>query len=120
MRALAPAVRTILAYLDGRRAHMELPLDIRATAFQGRVWDALRAISYGTTRSYAEVARAIGRPAAVRAVARACAANPVPLIIPCHRVIRTDGDLGGYRLGAERKRALLEGERRPAAAAAAR
>ena len=118
--ALAPAVRTILAYLDGRRAHMELPLDIRATAFQGRVWDALRAIPYGTTRSYAEVARAIGRPAAVRAVARACAANPVPLIIPCHRVIRTDGDLGGYRLGAERKRALLEGERRPAAAAAAR
>jgi AraC family transcriptional regulator of adaptative response/methylated-DNA-[protein]-cysteine methyltransferase len=116
--ALAPAARTILAHLEGRRPRMDLPLDIRATAFQGRVWDALRAIPYGATRSYAEVARAIGRPAAVRAVARACAANPVPLIIPCHRVIRADGDLGGYRLGAERKRALLARERRTAAAAA--
>jgi AraC family transcriptional regulator, regulatory protein of adaptative response / methylated-DNA-[protein]-cysteine methyltransferase len=108
--ALAPAARTILAYLDGRRPRLEVPLDIRATAFQGRVWDALRAIPYGSTRSYAEVARAIGRPAAVRAVANACAANPVPLIIPCHRVIRADGDLGGYRLGVERKRSLLKRE----------
>lgn len=108
---LAPAARTILAYLDGRRPHIDLPLDIRATAFQGRVWDALRAIPYGATRSYGEIARAIGRPTAVRAVAQACAANPVPLVIPCHRVIRGNGDLGGYGLGVERKRALLERER---------
>ncbi|HEV2440623.1 MAG TPA: bifunctional DNA-binding transcriptional regulator/O6-methylguanine-DNA methyltransferase Ada [bacterium] len=108
--AVGPAVRSILAYLDGRQPHLDLPLDIRATAFQGRVWDALRAIPYGATRSYSEVARAIGRPAAVRAVAQACAANPVPLVIPCHRVIRNNGDLGGYRLGLERKRALLDRE----------
>jgi AraC family transcriptional regulator of adaptative response/methylated-DNA-[protein]-cysteine methyltransferase len=114
-RALAPAVRSILAYLDGRATQLDLPLDIRATAFQGRVWDALRAIPYGTTRSYSDVARAIGRPAAVRAVAQACAANPVPLVIPCHRVIRNNGDLGGYRLGLARKRALLDRERSAAA-----
>jgi len=114
-RALAPAVRSILGYLDGREMHLDLPLDIRATAFQGRVWDALRAIPYGTTRSYSDVARAIGRPSAVRAVAQACAANPVPLVIPCHRVIRNNGDLGGYRLGLARKRALLERERTAAA-----
>ena len=113
-RALAPAVRSILAYLTGRETHLELPLDIRATAFQGRVWDALRAIPYGATRSYSEVARAIGRPAAVRAVAQACAANPVPLVIPCHRVVRNNGDLGGYRLGVARKRALLEREQEAA------
>jgi AraC family transcriptional regulator, regulatory protein of adaptative response / methylated-DNA-[protein]-cysteine methyltransferase len=110
-RALAPAARTILAYLDGRQSRIDLPLDIRATAFQGRVWDALRAIPYGATRSYSEVARAIGRPAAVRAVAQACASNPVPLIIPCHRVVRHNGELGGYRLGVKRKRALLIQER---------
>lgn len=109
-RALAPAVRSILAYLDGRETRLDLPVDIRATAFQARVWEALRAIPYGATRSYSEVARAIGRPAAVRAVAHACAANPVPLVIPCHRVIRRDGDLGGYRLGVGRKRMLLERE----------
>jgi len=113
--ALGPAVRSILAYLDGRPARIDLPLDIRATAFQGRVWDALRAIPFGATRSYSEVARAIGRPAAVRAVAQACAANPVPLVIPCHRVIRHNGDLGGYRLGLDRKRALLDRERVAAA-----
>jgi AraC family transcriptional regulator of adaptative response/methylated-DNA-[protein]-cysteine methyltransferase len=109
--ALAPAVRSILAYLDGRRTAFDLPLDIRATAFQGRVWDALRAIPYGSTASYSDVARAIGRPSAVRAVAQACAANPVPLLIPCHRVIRGNGGLGGYRLGVERKQALLDQER---------
>lgn len=109
-RALAPAVRSILGYLDGRETRLDLPVDIRATAFQARVWEALRAIPYGATRSYSEVARAIGRPAAVRAVARACAANPVPLVIPCHRVVQSDGGLGGYRLGVERKRALLERE----------
>lgn len=106
-RALAPAMRSILAYLDGRETRLDLPIDIRATAFQAKVWEALRAIPYGATRSYSDVARAIGEPAAVRAVAQACAANPVPLVIPCHRVVRSDGDLGGYRLGVERKRALL-------------
>jgi|SRR5579864_1137244 len=110
-RALAPAMRAILGYLAGTRSRIDLPLDIRATAFQGRVWDALRAIPYGATRSYREVARAIGRPSAARAVARACASNPVSLIIPCHRVIRNDGDLGGYRWGPERKRILLARER---------
>jgi AraC family transcriptional regulator of adaptative response/methylated-DNA-[protein]-cysteine methyltransferase len=118
-RALAPAAQAILAYLDGARPRIDLPLDIQATAFQGRVWDALRAIPYGAVRSYGDVARAIGRPAAARAVARACASNPVSLIIPCHRVIRHDGAPGGYRWGAERKRALLARERAAAASPAA-
>jgi AraC family transcriptional regulator of adaptative response/methylated-DNA-[protein]-cysteine methyltransferase len=87
-----------------------LPIDIRATAFQWRVWEALRAIPYGQTRSYSEIARAIGQPQARRAVAQACKQNPVPLIIPCHRVVRDDGSLGGYRWGAERKQHLLEKE----------
>lgn len=117
-RALASAGRTILAYLDGTQTHIDLPLDIRATAFQGRVWDALRAIPFGATRSYSEIARAIGRPAAVRAVAQACASNPVPLIIPCHRVVRHNGELGGYRLGVGRKRALLDREHAAAPLAA--
>jgi AraC family transcriptional regulator, regulatory protein of adaptative response / methylated-DNA-[protein]-cysteine methyltransferase len=116
-RALAPAVDRILAYLNGARPRIDLPLDIRATAFQGRVWDALRGIPYGATCSYGEVARAIGAPAAVRAVARACATNPVSLIIPCHRVIRRNGDTGGYRWGAQRKRALLARERDASATA---
>jgi AraC family transcriptional regulator, regulatory protein of adaptative response / methylated-DNA-[protein]-cysteine methyltransferase len=110
-RALAPAVERILAYLNGKHPRIDLPLDIRATAFQGRVWDALRAIPYGATQSYGDVARAIGRPSAARAVARACASNPVSLVIPCHRVVRRDGDVGGYRWGAQRKQALLAAER---------
>jgi AraC family transcriptional regulator of adaptative response/methylated-DNA-[protein]-cysteine methyltransferase len=89
----------------------ELPLDIRGTAFQLRVWQALRAIPPGTTASYAEIARRIGRPGASRAVAAACAANPVAVAIPCHRVVRTDGSLSGYRWGVQRKAALLERER---------
>ncbi len=89
---------------------LDLPLDIRATAFQRRVWEALRKIPYGGTRSYSEIARAIGRPRATRAVARACATNPAALVIPCHRVIREDGGLGGYRWGIERKQALLQRE----------
>lgn len=89
-----------------------LPLDIRATAFQARVWASLRAIPFGRTQTYAEVARSIGRPAAVRAVARACASNPVALVIPCHRVVGSDGSLRGYRWGVGRKRALLAMERR--------
>ena len=85
----------------------DLPLDIRGTAFQRRVWEALRAISAGTTASYGVIADRIGSPNAARAVARACAANPLAIAIPCHRVVRNDGTLGGYRWGVERKRALL-------------
>ena len=88
----------------------ELPLDIRGTAFQQRVWNALRKIPSGSTASYAEIAKAIGTPKAVRAVAQACAANSVAVAIPCHRVIRTDGGLSGYRWGVARKQALLERE----------
>ncbi len=109
--ALAASVGAILSYLNGRTEALDLPLDVRATAFQRRVWEALRRIPYGATRSYAEVARAVGKPAATRAVARACATNPAALVIPCHRVVRQDGGLGGYRWGVDRKRALLERER---------
>ncbi|MGH7673187.1 MAG: methylated-DNA--[protein]-cysteine S-methyltransferase, partial [Gemmatimonadales bacterium] len=105
-------VAAILRHLDGREPHLDLPLDIRATAFQRRVWQELRSIPYGATRSYTEVARRIGRPTATRAVARACATNPAALVIPCHRVVREDGDLGGYRWGADRKRVLLAQETR--------
>jgi len=104
-------VAAILRHLDGREPHLDLPLDIRATAFQRRVWQELQSIPYGETRSYTDVARRIGRPTATRAVARACAMNPAALVIPCHRVVREDGDLGGYRWGLDRKRALLERER---------
>lgn len=110
-RALAGPLRHILRRLTGHREPLDLPLDIRATAFQRRVWDALRSIPHGETRSYQEVARAIGRPRATRAVASACAANPVAIIVPCHRVVRSDGGVGGYRWGVARKRAILETER---------
>jgi len=103
-------VGAILRHLEGRAPHLDLPLDVRATAFQRAVWEALRKIPYGSTRSYAQIARAIGRPRATRAVARACATNPAAIVIPCHRVLRKDGDLGGYRWGIRRKRALLERE----------
>jgi AraC family transcriptional regulator of adaptative response/methylated-DNA-[protein]-cysteine methyltransferase len=104
-------VSDLLGHLDGHRATLNLPVDLQATAFQRRVWEELRRIPYGSTRSYSEVARAIGRPKAVRAVARACATNPVSVIIPCHRVVREDGSLGGYRWGLKRKQALLEKEK---------
>ncbi|MGD0839668.1 MAG: bifunctional DNA-binding transcriptional regulator/O6-methylguanine-DNA methyltransferase Ada [Candidatus Acidiferrales bacterium] len=103
-------VRTIVRYLDGRAPGLDLPVDVQATAFQRRVWDALRRIPCGATRSYSEIARTLGRPKAARAVARACATNPVSLVIPCHRVVREDGGLGGYRWGIERKKALLAQE----------
>ncbi len=109
--ALAASVGALLRYLDGRAEPLDLPLDVRATAFQHRVWETLRRIPYGGTRSYAEIAHAIGKPSAARAVARACATNPAALVIPCHRVVRADGGLGGYRWGIARKRALLEQER---------
>jgi AraC family transcriptional regulator of adaptative response/methylated-DNA-[protein]-cysteine methyltransferase len=103
-------VEKILAHLRGQEPHLELPTDVQATAFQRRVWEELRRIPYGTTRTYAQVARAIGRPTAARAVARACATNPVSVVVPCHRVVREDGDLAGYRWGIDRKRVLLEQE----------
>ena len=108
---LSEPVNAVLRYMEGQAANFDLPLDIQATAFQQRVWDALREIPYGVTRTYTEIAREIGKPDAVRAVASACAANQVALVIPCHRVIRGDGTLGGYKWGLERKRALLEQER---------
>lgn len=101
----------VLEHLDGHRPHLDLPIDVQATAFQLRVWEELRRIPYGATRSYADVAAAIGRPSATRAVARACATNPVAVVTPCHRVVRADGGTSGYRWGAERKRALIERER---------
>ena len=111
----APAFRqwmaALSAHLAGTNPALDLPLDIQATAFQTRVWDYLRSIPYGKVQSYGEVAAGIGRPSAVRAVARACAGNPVALAIPCHRVIRGTGALGGYRWGVERKQALLDRER---------
>jgi AraC family transcriptional regulator of adaptative response/methylated-DNA-[protein]-cysteine methyltransferase len=100
----------LLAHLRGRQPHLALPLDVQATAFQWRVWQELQRIPAGSTRSYRQVAEALGQPTAARAVARACATNPVSVVIPCHRVIRGDGDLGGYRWGLSRKRALLEFE----------
>lgn len=103
-------IEKILAHLRGQEPHLDLPTDVQATAFQRRVWEELRRIPYGATRTYTEVARSIGRPAAVRAVARACATNPVSVVVPCHRVVRQDGDLAGYRWGMNRKRALLEKE----------
>ena len=103
-------VNAIVASINNPALQIELPLDIRGTAFQQRVWQALRQIPAGRTASYAEVAARIGQPTAVRAVARACATNPVALIVPCHRVIGSDGKLTGYRWGVERKRALLEME----------
>jgi AraC family transcriptional regulator, regulatory protein of adaptative response / methylated-DNA-[protein]-cysteine methyltransferase len=92
---------------------LDLPLDVRGTAFQQRVWQALREIPAGSTRSYAEIAKRIGAPTAIRAVAQACLSNAIAVAIPCHRVVRTDGGLSGYRWGVERKRALLEREAAP-------
>jgi AraC family transcriptional regulator, regulatory protein of adaptative response / methylated-DNA-[protein]-cysteine methyltransferase len=103
-------VGKILEHLRGREPNLDLPTDVQATAFQRRVWEELRKIPYGTTRTYSQVARAIGKPKAIRAVARACATNPVSVVVPCHRVVRADGNLAGYRWGLERKQALLKHE----------
>lgn len=116
---LAGWVETLVRHLAGGQPDLALPLDVRATAFQRRVWQELQRIPYGDTRSYAQVAQSIGRPTAVRAVASACAANPVALAVPCHRVVRGDGSLAGYRWSEARKRALLERERAEAPAAEA-
>jgi AraC family transcriptional regulator of adaptative response/methylated-DNA-[protein]-cysteine methyltransferase len=109
--ALRPWVDAIVRHLEGRLPHIDLPLDVRATAFQWRVWQALRAIPLGETRSYGDIARAIGAPKAVRAVGHACATNPVSILVPCHRVLRGDGGLGGYRWGLKRKKELIARER---------
>jgi AraC family transcriptional regulator, regulatory protein of adaptative response / methylated-DNA-[protein]-cysteine methyltransferase len=109
--AMRKYIDPLLASIRGENTVIDLPLDVRATAFQMKVWETLRQIPSGETRSYSEVAREIGSPAAVRAVARACASNPVALAVPCHRVVRSDGDLAGYRWGIERKKKLLERER---------
>jgi AraC family transcriptional regulator, regulatory protein of adaptative response / methylated-DNA-[protein]-cysteine methyltransferase len=103
-------VDAVVAHVEGRADASELPLDIRATAFQWQVWRALQRIPEGATRSYQAIARELGRPSAARAVARACASNRVAVLIPCHRVVRGDGALGGYRWGVARKAALLARE----------
>ena len=108
--ALSEWVNAILQHLNGKEPHLDLPLDVRATAFQKQVWQALQKVPYGETRSYAELAEALGKPKAVRAVASACARNPVALVVPCHRIVRSDGGMGGYRWGVERKERLLEKE----------
>src|SRR5262249_10123841 len=104
-------VAAVIGFVEARAIGLDLPLDMRGTAFQRRVWQALRDIPAGTTASYAEIAERIGAPKAARAVAQACAANRLAVAIPCHRVIRRDGDLAGYRWGIERKRALLAKEK---------
>jgi AraC family transcriptional regulator, regulatory protein of adaptative response / methylated-DNA-[protein]-cysteine methyltransferase len=103
-------LRAILRHLNGHQRRLDLPLDMQGTAFQSRVWTALRSIPYGQTRTYTQIAKAIGRPQAVRAVARACATNPVSVVVPCHRVVRKSGNLAGYRWGLKRKRDLLAKE----------
>ncbi len=109
--AMGKYVEPLLASLRGDNTIIDLPLDVRATAFQKKVWETLRQIPRGETRSYTDVARDIGEPHAVRAVARACASNPVAIAVPCHRVVRSDGGLAGYRWGVDRKKKLLEAER---------
>lgn len=113
-------VAQVVGLVEAPGQGADLPLDVRGTAFQQRVWQALRAIPPGTTASYAEIAERIGAPAATRAVAQACGANPLAVAIPCHRVVRRDGSLSGYRWGVERKRSLLarEGVPTPAGSAA--
>jgi AraC family transcriptional regulator of adaptative response/methylated-DNA-[protein]-cysteine methyltransferase len=109
-KGLHPYVNALLASVRGENTSVDLPLDLRATAFQNKVWESLRRIPRGETRSYSDIAREIGAPSAVRAVARACSSNPVAITIPCHRVVRRDGDAAGYRWGIERKRKLLKAE----------
>jgi AraC family transcriptional regulator, regulatory protein of adaptative response / methylated-DNA-[protein]-cysteine methyltransferase len=108
---LAETVRSVLRFISEPKQALDLPLDLRGTAFQQRVWNALRRIPLGETRTYGQVAAAIGNPRAVRAVARSCATNPVPLAVPCHRVVGRNGALTGYRWGVPRKQALLGRER---------
>ncbi len=108
---MAQRIAAVLAHIEGQGRMDSLPLDVQGTAFQHRVWSALSQIPWGETRTYGEIAQAIDAPVATRAVANACGANPLAVVIPCHRVLRADGCLGGYRWGVGRKRALLEHER---------
>lgn len=110
---LQPLLARVVAAIEEPACALAIPLDIRGTAFQQRVWAALRAIPLGETRRYGEIAAAVGAPAAVRAVANACAGNPAALVVPCHRVLPKEGDVGGYRWGPERKRWLLAREKAP-------
>ncbi len=103
-------VARVVGLVEAPSLGLDLPLDVRGTAFQQRVWQALREIPAGSTASYTEIARRIGKPSAVRAVAQACASNAIAVAIPCHRVVRTDGTLSGYRWGVKRKRTLLQRE----------
>lgn len=112
-------VQAIVRHLEGKQPRLDLPLDVQATAFQRRVWQELQRIPYGTTRSYGQIARALGKPRAIRAVARACATNPVSVVVPCHRVIRGDGTLAGYRWGLDKKQKLLAQEKGARARASA-
>ncbi len=105
---LGSMVKQVLSQMTEHPVALELPLDVRATAFQRRVWESLRRIPRGQTRTYSQIAQEIGQPTAVRAVARACATNPVAVVVPCHRVIGSDGTLTGYRWGVERKKKLLD------------
>ena len=109
----ARLVAHVVGFVEAPRQGLDLPLDVRGTAFQQRVWEALRKIPAGSTASYSEIAERIGAPKAVRAVAQACATNKIAVAIPCHRVVRNDGALSGYRWGVERKRTLLEREANP-------
>lgn len=114
--AIAADLARIIAFVDAPDAALDVPLDARGTPFQRRVWQALQAVPAGTTISYAALAQAIGRPRAVRAAAAACAANPLAVLVPCHRAVRGDGTLAGYRWGIGLKQRLLARERREAAA----
>ncbi len=116
---LKSACDAIMAYLSRRVAVIDVPVQLQGTAFQQRVWDALQRIPYGVTVSYSTIAEAIGEPKAFRAVANACAKNPVPLIIPCHRVVHKDSSISGFAWGKDAKRFLLELEQRQAASLAA-
>jgi AraC family transcriptional regulator of adaptative response/methylated-DNA-[protein]-cysteine methyltransferase len=109
--SFAATSAAVVALVDTQNTKTEIPLDIRGTAFQRRVWEALRKIPAGQTQSYSDVAAAIEAPEAVRAVARACAANKLAVAIPCHRIVRRDGSVAGYRWGTARKRALLDREK---------
>jgi AraC family transcriptional regulator of adaptative response/methylated-DNA-[protein]-cysteine methyltransferase len=111
-RGFEQLVARVVGFVEAPQLGLDLPLDVRGSAFEERVWQALRGIPSGKTASYSEIAHRIGKPSAARAVARACAANKVAVAIPCHRVVRSDGGLAGYRWGVERKRALLEREKR--------
>ena len=108
---LGPWLEEVLVHVAGEQPHLDLPLDVQATAFQMKVWQKLCEIPYGTTKTYSQIAEELGQPRSARAVARACATNPASIVIPCHRVVRADGDLGGYRWGLQRKRKLLDREK---------